>query len=73
MNSETCNTPLRVRAHSYKFTLKRIKAEALKTLRCQGNLGPQRVLHLLKETIAKHNTVRQATEEQTAADPEQNK
>jgi len=40
----------------YKFTLRRIKAEAFKALQCQGNLGPQRVLQLLKETIAKQNT-----------------
>ena len=45
----------------YKFTLKRIKAEALKALRCQGNLGPQRVLRLLKERIAKQNAAGQAT------------
>ena len=56
----------------YKFTLKRIKAEALKTLRCQGNLGPQRVLHLLKDTIANQNADGQIIEEQTVAGPEQN-
>jgi len=56
----------------YKFTLKRITAEALKSLQCQGNLGPERALYLLKETIANQNTDTQATEEQTAAAPEQN-
>ena len=40
----------------YRFTLKRIKSQALKALRCQGNLGPQRALHLLKESISKHKT-----------------
>jgi len=37
----------------YKFTLRRVRDEALKALRCQGNLGPQRVLLLLKDNIAK--------------------
>ena len=54
----------------YKFTLKRIRSEALKALRCQGNLGPQRVLLLLRETIAKEHTTKQATDEQAVADPE---
>jgi len=53
----------------YKFTLKQIRAEALDVLQCQGNLGPQRVLHLLKETIAKQNVDGQ----QSVAAPEQNK
>jgi len=53
----------------YKFTLKQIRAEALDVLQCQGNLGPQRVLHLLKETIAKQNVDGQ----QSVAVPEQNK
>ena len=53
----------------YKFTLKRIRAEALDVLQCQGNLGPQRVLHLLEETIAKLN----AAGQQSVTEPEQNK
>jgi hypothetical protein len=40
----------------YKFTLRRIRAETLKALRCQGNLGPQRVLRLLKDTIRRIDT-----------------
>ena len=56
----------------YKFTLRRIQADALKALRCQGNLGPQRVLHLLKETIAKENTADQVIEQQTTTNQKQN-
>jgi len=56
----------------YKFTLRRIQADALKALRCQGNLGPQRVLHLLKETIAKENTADQTIEQQTTTNQKQN-
>jgi len=52
----------------YKFTLKQIRAEALKVLQCQGNLGPQRVLRLLKETIAKQNASVRTTGQQTAED-----
>ena len=52
----------------YKFTLKQIRTEALKVLQCQGNLGPQRVLRLLKETIAKQNVSVRATGQQTAED-----
>jgi len=54
----------------YKFTLKQIRAEALKVLQCQGNLGPQRALHLLKETIANQNAAGQDTVQQTAEDQE---
>ena len=50
----------------YKFTLKRVRAEASKALRCQGNLGPQRVLRLLKKTISQQNVAGQAIEEQAA-------
>lgn len=56
----------------YKFTLKRIIAEALRALRCQGNLGPQRVLQLLRENIAKQKTAGQAKEEQAATASELN-
>ena len=48
----------------YKFTLKQIRAEALKVLKCQGNLGPRRVLLLLKETIAEQNVDGQDKEQQ---------
>lgn len=44
----------------YKFTLKRIRAEALKALQCQSNLGPQRALKLLKNSIAELNAASQA-------------
>jgi len=43
----------------YKFTIRRIRADALKALRCQGNLGPQRALLLLKDTIRKLNAAEQ--------------
>jgi hypothetical protein len=56
----------------YKFTLKRIIAEALKALRCQGNLGPQRVLDLLRENISKQKTAAQVKEQQAPAASEQN-
>lgn len=56
----------------YKFTLKQIRAEALKTLRCQGNLGPQRVLHLLRESVSKPKTAEQVKEEQATTVSEQN-
>lgn len=56
----------------YKFTLKQMKAEALKTLRCQGNLGPQRVLQFLRESISKPKTTEQAKEEQAATVSDQN-
>jgi len=56
----------------YKFTLIRIRAEALKALRCQGNLGPRRVLRLLKETIGRRDTVGKSTEQQTAKKSEYN-
>jgi len=55
----------------YKFTLKRIIAEALKALRCQGNLGPRRVLRLLRENISKQKTVRWVKEEQATTTSEQ--
>lgn len=54
----------------YKFTLKRIRSEALKALRCQGNLGPQRVLRLLKDNIAKLNNAGQTKDKQSDANPE---
>lgn len=47
----------------YRFTLRRIRAEALKALRCQANLGPGRVLHLLRDTIAKQIAASQTEEE----------
>jgi len=56
----------------YKFTLRRIRSENLKALRCQGNLGPQRVLHLLKDTIRKINTADQAKEQQSVTTSEEN-
>ncbi|MFC1794251.1 hypothetical protein ACFL3Q_11760 [Planctomycetota bacterium] len=55
-----------------KFSLKRITAEALKVLRCQGNLGPQRVLHLLRENVSKPKTTEQFIEEQATIVSEQN-
>jgi len=57
----------------YKFTLRRIRAEAFKALRCQGNLGPQRALDLLKDNIAKLDAAGLAIDEQAVADVEQNK
>jgi hypothetical protein len=57
----------------YKFTLKRVREEALKALRCQGNLGPERALNLLKDNIAKLIAAGQAKDEQAVADPERNK
>jgi len=56
----------------YKFTLIRIRAEAIKALQCQGNLGPQRVLRLLKDSVSKQKTSEQAKEEQAATVSEQN-
>jgi hypothetical protein len=56
----------------YKFTLIRIKTEAIKALQGQGNLGPQRVLHLLKDNISKPKTAGPAKEQQAATIPEQN-
>jgi hypothetical protein len=55
----------------YKFTLKRIKEEALKAIRCQGKLGPQRVLHLLKDSIAKEIAAGWVADEQAVAMPEE--
>lgn len=55
----------------YRFTLRRIHANVLKALRCQGNLGPQRVLHLLKESVEKENTVDQVIEQQTTTNQKQ--
>jgi len=43
-----------------KFSLPRVKAEAFKVLRCQGNLGPMRALHLLRDNIAKLNNTGRA-------------
>lgn len=40
---------LRSRLELDKFSLSRIREDALKELRCQGNLEPKRVLHLLKD------------------------
>jgi hypothetical protein len=54
----------------YKFTLGRVKEEALKAIRCQGKLGPQRVLHLLKDNIAKQIAASRVAGEQAAADQE---
>jgi hypothetical protein len=55
----------------YKFTLKRVREESFKALRCQGNLGPERALNLLKDNIAKLIAAGQAKNEQAVADPEQ--
>ena len=57
----------------YKFTLQQIRAEALKALRCQGNLGPQRVLQFLRESISEPETVEQGDEEHAVTILEQNK
>jgi len=54
-----------------KFSLPRVKAEAFKVLRCQGNLGPMRALHLLRDNIAKLNNASQA-KGQPDSEPEQN-
>ena len=43
-----------------KFSQPRIKAEAFKVLRCQGNLGPMRALHLLRNSISGLNDAAQA-------------
>lgn len=43
-----------------KFSLPRVKAEAFKMLRCQGQLGPMRVLNLLRDSIAKLNEAERA-------------
>lgn len=56
----------------YKFSLQRITADAIKALRGQGNLGPQRVLHLLRENVSMPKTGEQAIEEQAATVSEQN-
>jgi len=53
-----------------KFSLPRVKAEAFKVLRCQGNLGPMRALHLLRDSISGLNDAAQA-KEQPASEPEQ--
>ena len=50
----------------YKFTLTRIQAEAHKALRCQGNLGPNRVLNLLRDTIEELNASNLAKQQQAA-------
>ena len=54
-----------------KFSLPRVKAEAFKVVRCQGNLGPMRALHLLRDNIAKLNNARQS-KGQGDSEPEQN-
>jgi hypothetical protein len=54
----------------YRFTLRRVREEALRALRCQGNIGPQRALHLLRESIAKEMITGQATDEQAFTNPE---
>ena len=56
----------------YKFTLRRIRQEALKALRCHGNLGPQRALLLLRETVAKNIITKKGADVQTVVNPEQN-
>jgi hypothetical protein len=55
----------------YKFTLRRTRARALKALRCQGNLGPQRVLNLLKDNIAKQIAAAWTAGEQAVAGREE--
>jgi hypothetical protein len=57
----------------YKFTLKRVREEAFKALQCQGNLGPERALNLLKDNIAKLIAAGQAKDQQAVTDPEHNK
>lgn len=54
-----------------KFSLPRIKAEAFKVVRCQGNLGPMRALHLLRDNIAKLNNASRA-KRQPDSEPKQN-
>jgi len=54
-----------------KFSLPRVKAEAFKVVRCQGNLGPARALLLLRDNIAKLNNAKQA-KGQPDSEPEQN-
>ena len=50
----------------YKFTMTRIQAEAYRALRCQGNLGPNRVLNLLRDTIGELNAANLAKEQRAA-------
>ena len=67
LDVEKYNAELYDNLELYKFTLRRIQADALKALRCQGNLGPQNVLHLLKNNIGKPGTTDKATEQQTTS------
>ena len=72
LDVEEHNAKLYESLEIYKFTLKRIRADALKALRCQGNMGPQRVLRLLKDTIGELNTADQVKGQQTDTISEQN-
>jgi hypothetical protein len=53
----------------YKFTLRLIMIDVQKALRGQSNLGPQRILHLFKDTIGKPNAnaIDKTTEQRTAS------
>ena len=55
----------------HSVTLRRVREEALRALRCQGNIGPQRALRLLKESIAKKMITGRATDEQAFTNPEE--
>ena len=63
LDVEKHNAELYENLELYKFTLSRIRTDAQKALRCQGNLGPQRVLQFLRESISRPMTAKQAKEE----------
>lgn len=67
LDVEKYNAELYDNLELYKFTLRRIQADALKVLRCQGNIDPQRVLHLLKNSNGKPNATNKTTEHQTTS------
>jgi hypothetical protein len=52
-----------------KFSLVRIRMERVKALRSQGNLEPERVLHLLEDVVASPSTAQQVLT-RIAAPPE---
>jgi hypothetical protein len=53
-----------------KFSIENIQEEALKALRCQGNLDTERVSHLLKDNVTGQNTA--TVIEQSFSPPAQN-
>jgi hypothetical protein len=54
----------------YRFTLKRVREEAIRALRCQENIGPQRALRLLSESIEQKMIAGQTTDERAFTNPE---